>query len=111
MENKDIIRSRKQRSGRSADSALLFGIKGDDKIEKFEQLLSGSISTSDSIKEAIEKMVRAALTIEFGEKMLQQKEAGNMIFSISSSIYADSELRRQSLLIMDRFARTEELNA
>lgn len=111
MENKELRRPSLKKRGMSSESALLFGIKDADKTERFEAALSEVLSTSDNIKEGIEKMVRAALSIEFGEEMLKKKGAQAMVSSISAGIFSDSELRRQSLIIMDMFARSEELNA
>jgi len=111
MTNKSLNAVKEKSHSAVPESALLFGIKEEDKIEKFEGLLSEAISTSDSIKEAIAKMVKAALTVEFGEDLLQKKEAEGMVRAISAGIYGDGGLRRQALIIMDRFARPGELNA
>ncbi len=91
--------------------ALLFGLKDEDKIERFEELMAEQLSVYDTINEAIEKMVKVSLLVEFGPGILRKKVAGNMIKTISAGILSDSELRKQSLLIIDRFARLQELNA
>ena len=91
--------------------ALLFGLKSDDKIEAFENILSEELCLSDNLNEAIEKMVRAALTVEFGRELLAKPLSKNMVKTISSGILSDSELRRQAILIVDRFAKPKELNA
>ncbi|MFA5104015.1 MAG: hypothetical protein WC527_02435 [Candidatus Margulisiibacteriota bacterium] len=93
------------------ESALLFGIKGEEKIEAFEKMLSELLKFSDTIPEAISKMVKAALASEFGSSILDNKKSEIMVKSISGSILADGELRRQALLVIDRFAKADELNA
>ncbi len=92
-------------------TAFLFGIKGEEKIEAFEKMLSELLKLSDTIPEAINKMVKAALACEFGKNILDDKKSAIMVKSISGSIMADSELRRQALLVIDRFAKADELNA
>lgn len=91
--------------------ALLFGIKGEEKIETFEKMLSELLKLSDTIPEAMNKMVKAALACEFGNNILDNKKSEIMVKSISGSILADGELRRQALLVIDRFAKADELNA
>ncbi len=93
------------------EEALLFGIKDTDKIESFESMLSELLRFSDSIPEAIAKMVKAALACEFGSKVLEHKKCDSMVKAISQGIMSDTELRRQALLIMDRLAKADELNA
>jgi len=100
-------------SKRSAghEPALLFGIKGEEKVEAFEKMLSELLKLSDTIPEAMNKMVKAALACEFGSSILDGKKSSMMVKSISGSIMADGELRRQALLVIDRFAKADELNA
>lgn len=100
-------------SGRkeSREPALLFGIKGEEKIEAFEKMLSELLKLSDTIPEAMNMMVKAALACEFGNSILDDKKSAIMVKSISGSIMADGELRRQALLVIDRFAKADELNA
>lgn len=100
-------------SKRSAgqEPALLFGIKGEEKIEAFEKMLSELLKLSDTIHEAMTKMVKAALACEFGNSILDDKRSEMMVKSIAGSIMSDGELRRQALLVIDRFAKADELNA
>ena len=91
--------------------AVFFGIEGEEKIESFERILDGRLRMSDSISSAIEKIVSAALSVEFGERFVQKKEAESMIKTISRGILTDTELRRQALIIVDRFAKAEVLNS
>ena len=90
---------------------FLFADQDPDKIEAFEQKLGSSILTSDSISEAVEKVVAAALESEFGQAITSGKHFKNMTRTISCGIMADSELRRQALVIIDRFSKSPELNA
>lgn len=110
MENLDQIKTREMTvlTGREA---MIFGLDDEDKIEKFEEMMSGQLDVSDTLNEAIEKMVKISLSVEFGPQLLQKKFAGQMIKTIAHGILSDSELRKQSLLIMDKFAKAKELNA
>lgn len=91
--------------------SLLYNIEDESKIEQFEKALSGRIDQCDSLSEAVEKIVRAALLIEFGEKIIKGRPAENMIATISHGILGDDDLRKQALIVIDRFAKTQELNA
>ena len=107
--NLDHVSSVTQSS--SEKESLLFGIQDPDKIEAFEKKLGSSMLTSDSIGEAVEKVVAAALESEFGIEIMGGKHFKNMVKTISCGIMGDSELRRQALIIIDRFAKSPELNA
>lgn len=107
--NLEHIRIEKERS--TGKESLLFGMQDPDKIEAFEIKLGQSILTSDSISEAVEKVVAAALESEFGLEITSGKHFKNMIKTISCGIMGDSELRRQALIIIDRFSKSPELNA
>ena len=74
------------------------------KVDTFEKGLAQELNGSDSIDEAVTKMVRMALAVEFGAAMTRAKGAKKMIETIVSGILQDSTLRKQSLLIMDRYA-------
>ncbi len=111
MQEKGLQQARIAKRPAPQEAALLFGIKDEEKIESFEKMLSELLRLSDTIPEAIEKMVKAALACEFGSGILDGKKSGMMVKSISGSILADTELRRQALLIIDRFAKADELNA
>ena len=103
-----IGREEKTASGREY---FLFADQDPDKIEAFEKKLENSVLTSDSISEAVEKIVAAALESEFGETISSGKHFKNMTKTISCGIMGDSELRRQALIIIDRFSKSPELNA
>ena len=111
MQDKDLQQVSTSKRSAVKESALLFGIKGEEKIEAFEKMLSELLKFSDTIPEAMSKMVKAALACEFGSSILDDKKSAIMVKSISGSILADGELRRQALLVIDRFAKADELNA
>ncbi|MDD4050093.1 MAG: hypothetical protein PHX47_03755 [Candidatus ainarchaeum sp.] len=111
MQEKNFQQEIASRRGVSHEPAVLFGIKDEEKIESFEKMLSELLRFSDTIPEALNKMVKAALACEFGNGILDGKKSDMMVKSISGSILADGELRRQALLVIDRFAKADELNA
>jgi len=78
--------------------------KDEKKLTLFEKSLGSSISKSDTIDLAIDKIVRTALACEFGPTFVLSKEAQKMIKTISHGIVSDTELRKQALIILDRFA-------
>lgn len=73
------------------------------RVEQFEKKLAGELKSTDTIEEAINKMVKAALGVEFGEKLMKEKAAYDMINTITHGILADPQLRRQALIIVDRY--------
>lgn len=87
------------------------GINEETKIDKFEKMLADLIKMSDTIPEAINKIVKAALVCEFGNEILDSKNSEYMVKSISTTILSDPELRKQAILIIDKFAGSDELNA
>jgi len=74
------------------------------KIALFEKGLAGEISTADTIECTVEKIVKMALTCEFGAGLVAKTGAKKMVSVISRGILSDSELRRNALIIADRFA-------
>ena len=79
-----------------------------DKIDLFEKGLSNAIFKTDTIDKAIEKVVKTALACEFGPGFVVQKGADKMIKTISAGIISSSELRKQALVIIDKFAETKK---
>jgi hypothetical protein len=75
------------------------------KIALFEKGLAKEIDTTDTIDEAFTKIVRMALAAEFGPSFSKAKGAKGLIDTIVRGITGDSELRKQALLIIDRFAK------
>lgn len=77
----------------------------EEKIEVFEAGLAKEINCADTIEAAFTKMVRMALACEFGPTFVKSKGAKGMIDTIVRGIMGDTELRRQALLIIDRYAK------
>ena len=75
-----------------------------EKLELFEKGLANEIKKEDTIEQAITKIVRMALAAEFGPSLVTAKGAKNMITTIVAGIMNDSALRKQALIIIDRFA-------
>ena len=75
-----------------------------EKLELFEKGLGNELSKEDTIDEAITKIVKMALAAEFGPTIVAAGGARQMIETITRGILQDPELRKQALIIMDRFA-------
>lgn len=78
------------------------------KVELFEKGLAGEISTADTIEKTVEKIVKMALTCEFGASLVARTGSKKMISVISRGILSDNELRRSALIIADRFATSRK---
>lgn len=76
-----------------------------EKLELFEKGLANELKSKDSIEQAITKIVKMALAAEFGPSLVAAKGAKGMIETITRGIMNDPELRKQALIIIDRFAR------
>jgi len=76
-----------------------------DKIELFEKGLENEIGRTDTIEQAMTKMVRMALCAEFGAAAVKSQKADQMVSTIVAGIMAEPELRKQALYIIDRFAK------
>ncbi|MBU1026397.1 MAG: hypothetical protein KKA31_01555 [Candidatus Margulisbacteria bacterium] len=74
------------------------------KLELFEKGLANELKKEDTIEQAVAKIVKMAVAAEFGASLVAAKGAKQMIETITNGIMHDSELRRQALLIIDRFA-------
>lgn len=74
------------------------------KLDIFEKGLSNEIKKSDTIEIAIKRIVKMALAAEFGTGLLTSSHAKSMIDTITYGIMHDDELRKQALLIIDKFA-------
>jgi len=91
---------------------LILGINPDEKLsrkeksklELFEKGLENEISKDDTIEQAVTKMVKMALAAEFGASLTAAKGARPMIETITRTIMNDAQLRKQALIIIDRFA-------
>jgi len=74
------------------------------KLELFEKGLENALSAEDSIEMAVTKIVKMALAAEFGPSLVATKGARPMIESISRMVLCQPQLRRQALVIIDRFS-------
>ncbi|MFA5034406.1 MAG: hypothetical protein WC500_01285 [Candidatus Margulisiibacteriota bacterium] len=74
------------------------------KIELFEKGLEQSLSQEDTIESAITKIVKVALAAEYGPSLAAAKSAEPMIRTITQAILNNAQLRKQALMIIDRFA-------
>jgi len=75
------------------------------KVDLFELGLARELKAQDTINEAFTKIVRMALAAEFGPSFAKAKGAKGMIDTIVSGIMGDSQLRRQALMIVNRYAK------
>ncbi len=117
MKEKNLEIKKEQWTPDSSFLAIMFGNetevkekldkKGKEKIEFFEKGLEKGLSKDDTIEEAITKIVKTALAAEFGPSLSKAKEAKGMIATITRGILQDNVLRKQALVIIDRFAKTE----
>jgi hypothetical protein len=78
------------------------------KIELFEKGLANELQMSDTIEKSVEKIVKMALACEFGPSLLTKSGAKAMVATISRGILSDRELRRNALIIADRFASSKK---
>jgi hypothetical protein len=78
--------------------------KEKSKLEMFEKGLGNELSSSDTIEQSVEKIVKMALAAEFGATLVTKPGAKNMINTISRGIMSDSQLRRSALIIADKFS-------
>lgn len=76
-----------------------------DKLDLFEKGLSNEILKTDTIEQAVTRIVRMAIASEFGASFVKARGAENMVRTIVTGILSDGELRKQALLIIDRYAR------
>ena len=79
--------------------------KEKEKIALFETGLENGLSKDDTIELAVSKIVKIALAAEFGPGLAKSKEAEAMISSITQGIISDNTLRKQALVIIDRFTK------
>jgi glucose-6-phosphate-specific signal transduction histidine kinase len=75
-----------------------------EKMELFEKGLAKELHKTDTIEQAITKIVKMAVAAEFGASLVAAQGAKDMIATITRGILGDAELRKQALLIVDRFA-------
>ena len=75
-----------------------------EKLELFERGLATELKKDDTIEQAITKIVKMALAAEFGATLVASQGAKDMIRTITRGILTDAELRKQALIILDRFS-------
>ncbi|MBN2058053.1 MAG: hypothetical protein JW782_04605 [Candidatus Saganbacteria bacterium] len=73
------------------------------KLELFERGLANELKKDDTIEQAMTKIVKMALAAEFGASLAAAKSAKPMIETITRGIMSDAQLRKQALIIIDRF--------
>jgi hypothetical protein len=76
-----------------------------EKLSLFEKRLEKELFTTDSIHQAVTKIVKTALAAEFGPSILASAKSQPMVETIVSGIMGDPVLRKQSLIIIDKFAK------
>lgn len=91
--------------GKEATLAKELEAEEEGKIDLFEAGLAKELRGADTINEAFTKIVRMALAAEFGPSFVKAKGAKGMIDTIVSGIMGDGELRKQALMIVDRYAK------
>ena len=79
--------------------------KEQEKLNLFESRLGKELFTTDTINQAITKIVKTALAAEFGLSILASSQSRPMIETITRGIMGDQTLRKQALIIIDKFAR------
>lgn len=80
------------------------GEKDLEKLALFEKGLEKELGKEDTIEQAVTKIVKMAVAAEFGASLVAAQGAKQMISTISRGILDDPELRKQALIIVDRFA-------
>lgn len=75
-----------------------------DKLALFEKGLANELNKEDSIQQAIGKIVKMALAAEFGPSLVKAVGAQKMVETISQAISHDPKLRKQALVIIDKFS-------
>jgi hypothetical protein len=78
-------------------------LKEERKVSLFERGLEQNLTATDTIDEAMKKVVKTALAAEFGPSLVKSKGASAMIETIMRGIMGDPLLRKQALVIIDRF--------
>jgi len=93
--------------GKEVEEREELGKKEKEKIALFEKGLANGLRKDDTIEQAVKKIVNTALAAEFGSSLPKAKGAEGMISSITRGILSDDTLRKQALVIIDRFAKIE----
>ena len=77
--------------------------KDNSKLELFEKGLKNELRKDDTIEQAVTKLVKMALAAEFGPSLVSAQGAARMTATITRAIMSDAQLRKQALIIIDRF--------
>ena len=106
------LRQEKQENWKPAKALLPLMIEAEcpeeaelEKLALFEKGLAKELRSGDSLDKTMSKMVKMALAAEFGASFVKSKGCEEMAKSIMQVMSADPQLRRQSLLIIDRFVK------
>ncbi|OGC12120.1 hypothetical protein A3K48_06615 [candidate division WOR-1 bacterium RIFOXYA12_FULL_52_29] len=73
-------------------------------IELFEKGLERNLSKDDTIESAVSKIVKVALAAEYGPSLVADRSSEPMVRTIAQAILNNSQLRKQALMLIDRFA-------
>lgn len=74
-----------------------------EKVNLFEAGLAYELSETDTLDESLEKIVKVALVSEYGTTLAKEHGFKRMVDAIKKSIEQDPILRKQALIIADRF--------
>jgi len=74
------------------------------KLELFEKGLANELHKEDSLSQAVTKIVKMAIAAEYGPSLVAAPGSQRMIETISRAILSDAQLRKQAIMIVDRFA-------
>ena len=74
------------------------------KLELFEKGLAHELKKEDTIQQAVTKMVKMAIAAEFGPSLVATAGAKRMVDTITRAILSDAKLRKQALIIIDRYS-------
>ena len=82
----------------------------DEKLNMFEAGLAYELNENDTIDGSIEKIVKVALAAEYGVSITKEEGFKRMALAITQSITQDPILRKQALIIVDRFTQRAQSN-
>lgn len=83
--------------------------KEKSKIEMFQAGIAQELKPEDTIETAVGKVVKVALASEFGVSFARSKSTEPMISVIVRGIMGDSTLRKQALVLIDRYLKPAEM--
>lgn len=74
-----------------------------ERLELFEKGLGNELRKDDTIDQALTKIIKMALAAEFGPSLAAAEGAKGMIETIKQGILSDPDLRKQAIIIIDKF--------